>query len=144
MTEEQATGVFNVAGPVPPIAFHDLLADCRAAAFRSDATFTWVDDQAFLEEHDIKLPLYVSSELEGVDQVDVSRALARGLVFRPIEETARDVLAWVAEDPEARTPDRLIPDREAELLREWHRRHAPCSLLFIPCYHSDSSKSYRS
>ena len=123
MAEERATGVFNVAGPVPPIDFHHLLAACRAAA-GSDAAFTWVGD-AFAREHDLELPLWLPREEEGLDQVDPSRAVARGLTFRPVEETARDVLAWVAEDPEARAPDRLDPDREAGLLREWHRRHAP-------------------
>jgi 2'-hydroxyisoflavone reductase len=78
-------------------------------------------DDAFVEEHDVELPLWLPEKHWWFDQVDSGKARARGLAFRPLAETARDVLAWVAEAPEERTPQRLDPEREAELLREWHR-----------------------
>ena len=44
--------------------------------------------------------------------VDVSRALAAGLAFRPLAETARDVPEWTGKAG-------LTPEREAELLEAW-------------------------
>ncbi|HYG64619.1 MAG TPA: NAD-dependent epimerase/dehydratase family protein [Thermoanaerobaculia bacterium] len=120
MTEERATGVYNVTGPEPPLTMEGMLAACREAS-GSDAVFTWVGD-TFLAEHGIELPLWLTCEEEGFGRVISARARARGLTLRPVEETARDVLAWVAEDPEHRTPERLAPAREAGLLREWHRQ----------------------
>lgn len=128
MTEEGATGVYNVTGPEPPLTMEGMLAACRlaagaAGAAGSSATFTWVGDD-FPGEHGLELPLWLTREDEGFGRVVSARARARGLTLRPVEETARDVLAWVAEDPEHRTPARLAPERETALLAEWHRRQS--------------------
>jgi 2'-hydroxyisoflavone reductase len=50
--------------------------------------------------------------------VNIERALAAGLTFRPISDTVADTLAWVAEEPRP-LPLRagLSPEREAELLQ---------------------------
>jgi 2'-hydroxyisoflavone reductase len=48
--------------------------------------------------------------------VDVSRAVAAGLTFRPLEETARDTLAWSLEAGEQR--ETLSRERERELLAQ--------------------------
>lgn len=54
-------------------------------------------------------------ELHGFVAVDVRRALAAGLRFRPFAETIRDTLAGAATTPDAG----LAPERERELLRAW-------------------------
>ena len=120
MTGRRETGVYNAVGPERALPMRDLLATCRAVS-GSDATFTWVSD-AFLEKHGLKLPLAHPED----DAVDSSRAQAHGLTFRPLSETVRDVLSWNA-PPEERDSDKLPPEREAELLREWHSREAPWS-----------------
>jgi 2'-hydroxyisoflavone reductase len=56
--------------------------------------------------------------------VNISRALFSGLRFRPLEDTARDTLAWeraLALDTRPPSPA-LKPEREAELLAAWHAR----------------------
>jgi hypothetical protein len=67
----------------------------------------------------MELPLWISAE-EGAafHEVDTTKAHAAGLRHRPLAETARGALA------EAATVDGvgLAPEREAELLREWHAR----------------------
>jgi 2'-hydroxyisoflavone reductase len=57
--------------------------------------------------------------------VSVAKAVAAGLSSRPVEETARDTLAWAGEtgaELVTETPygtAGLDPAREAELLRAW-------------------------
>ena len=78
----------------------------------------------------MELPLWLADEdAVGVHQADVSRAVAAGLQFRPIEETIRDTADW----DERRTDrdDRTVTGvggagmarhRERELLAELGRR----------------------
>ena len=107
-----------------------LLEECRRIT-GSDAAFTWVDD-AFLLEHGVvpytDLPLWVPDLDGGYPFVDVSRAVAAGLTFRPLGETILDVLGGDAGFDEAtagsfgleQTAAGLSPDRESSLLADWH------------------------
>jgi 2'-hydroxyisoflavone reductase len=62
-----------------------------------------------------ELPLWLPGDDDtGMLQADVSRALAAGLTFRPLEETARDTLAWSLEAGEQRPT--LSREKERELL----------------------------
>jgi 2'-hydroxyisoflavone reductase len=131
MAESRRGGTFNATGPVPPVTMGDVLETCRRVS-GSDARLLWVDD-AFLLEHGVEqwqeLPLWIASpELGGLVAADVSRAVAAGLAFRPLEETVRATLAW-ATSTEASKPSRkqgvqlpeagLRREREAELIRAW-------------------------
>jgi 2'-hydroxyisoflavone reductase len=111
-------GVFNATHP--GITFRELLDACERVA--GAAEIEWVAPH-FLLEHDVgqwmELPLWIEDpEHAYADRVDVSRALAAGLTFRPLEETVRDTLEL------AETVDGvgLTPEREAELLGAWHGR----------------------
>ncbi|HKV06662.1 MAG TPA: NAD-dependent epimerase/dehydratase family protein, partial [Thermoanaerobaculia bacterium] len=117
MTERRETGVYNTVGPERVLPMRDLLETCRAVS-GSDAAFTWVSD-AFLEKHGLELPLVHPED----DAVDSSRAQAQGLTFRPLAETVRDLLRWSV-PPQERDSDKLSPECEADLLREWHSRGA--------------------
>jgi 2'-hydroxyisoflavone reductase len=119
--EERATGTFNATGE--PKRLGDVLAACPG-----DAELVWVDE-AFLLEQGVdpwmELPLWVPADQEAFLQMDVARAVAAGLHFRPLEETARDTLAWARETgAELVTKTEygsagLDPAREAELLESW-------------------------
>ena len=74
------------------------------------------------------LPLWAPGS-GGFMSVDVSRSVASGLSFRPLEDTVRDTHAWLT-GPEApgpwtgreqsiEIPPPLTAEREAELLDEW-------------------------
>jgi 2'-hydroxyisoflavone reductase len=117
LLERRATGTYNATHPGR--AWGELLETCREVA-GSDATFTWVPD-SFLVEREVgewmELPMWIQSPDEaGIHQADVSRAMAAGLTFRPLEETVRDTLEL------ARTTDDagLSPEREKELLAAAH------------------------
>jgi 2'-hydroxyisoflavone reductase len=64
----------------------------------------------------MELPLWLA--MAGAMEANVERALAAGLTFRPLEETARGAL----EDAETTDVAGLTSTREAELLAAWHGR----------------------
>ena len=125
LAENGVSDVFNATGPEKPIAMAEMLEACRDAAL-SNARFVWVDD-SFLVERKIgaweELPMWVpettSTDHVGILQMDISRALATGLMFRPVLETARDTLTW----ERTRVPHEwragLARDKEKKLLEEW-------------------------
>ncbi len=115
MAEVHETGVFNATGRPGEVTFGALLEACEAERV------TWVDE-AFLAEHEVgewmDLPLWIPASDEAwrdFQLIDVSRALAAGLTFRPLAETVRDVPEWTGQAG-------LAPEREAELLAAWHAR----------------------
>jgi 2'-hydroxyisoflavone reductase len=114
--EEGQTGVFNATGPETPLTLEALLEECRSAT-TSDARLTWVDG-GFLVESGVEawsdLPLWLGTDpaVQGFLSVDISKALAAGLRFRPLADTIRDTLAKAHTTPEAG----LNPERERELL----------------------------
>jgi 2'-hydroxyisoflavone reductase len=120
LAERRVSGTFNATGPEPRLTMGGLLEAC-AEASESGARLVWVDG-SFLAgrgvEEWMELPLWVVPENEGILQVDVSRAVAAGLSFRPLRETIRATLELAAPTAEAG----LQPEREAELLAEWQAR----------------------
>jgi 2'-hydroxyisoflavone reductase len=105
-TERELGGVFNATSEGTP--WGELLAG---------ADVTWVSDE-HLQEHEVgewmELPLWIAGA--GM-RVDVSRAVAQGLRFRPVAETVRGAL-----DAPTVEGVGLTPEREAELLAAWHKR----------------------
>ena len=66
-----------------------------------------------------------TGEFAGLAQVNCEKAIAAGLAFRPLADTARDTLAWWKtlpaerrEEPRAGCP----PELETEVLAAWHAR----------------------
>ena len=112
------TGVFNATGPASPLTMEALVAEIRGAT-GSDARLTWVDEHA-LVEHGVEawsdLPLWLAPrtnpESANFLAVDVTKAMAAGLRFRPLADTVRDTL----EHAETSTKAGLDPARERELL----------------------------
>jgi 2'-hydroxyisoflavone reductase len=112
--------LYNATGLSLP--FGDLLASCKRAT-GSDARFVWVPSERLLAAgvgEWMELPLWLASaEYAAMQRVDVSRAVAAGLTFRPPAETIRDTLAWDAgrgEDEPRSDAAGLAPGRERELL----------------------------
>ena len=117
LLERRDTGTYNATHPGR--TWREVLETCREVS-GSDATFTWVPD-SFLVEREVgewmELPMWVQSPDEaGIHEADVSRAVAAGLTFRPLEETVRDTLELARTTEDAG----LDPQREAELLAAAH------------------------
>ena len=119
MAERRETGVFNATGPERPLTMEGLLEAIREAS-GTDARLTWADERFLVEssvEEWSELPLWLAPganpESASFMAVDVSKALAAGLRFRPLAATIRDTL----EGAETSLTAGLDPDRERELLR---------------------------
>jgi 2'-hydroxyisoflavone reductase len=133
MAEAGKAGTFNATGPEQPLTMKQLLDSCRDVT-GSDARFTWVEEKFLLERQVIaftEMPLWVPRAIEGMLAVNVDKALAAGLSFRPLADTIRETWLWHeglgadADDRESRLyrvegKAGLTPDREARLLAEWH------------------------
>ena len=121
LAEIGAAGTFNTTGPAEPLTLEGMVEEI-AAATASDAHFAWVSED-FLAENGVAmwsdLPLWLAPtshpELEGFLAVDVRRALAAGLRFRPPPDTVRATLAHAATTSDAGLP----PERESALLDAW-------------------------
>jgi 2'-hydroxyisoflavone reductase len=110
-------GTFNATGPAERLTFAPLLDRARDV-LGSDANVIWVDDQHVLDagvQPWTELPLWLpGDEYAGMARADISRALAAGLTFRPVEETVVDTLAWDQSVPGDRPT--LAHDREQEII----------------------------
>jgi 2'-hydroxyisoflavone reductase len=125
--EDRTPGVFNTTGPDRVLTMGEFLDEARRVS-GSDARFVWASDE-FLAEHGVApwtdMPMYLPAQGDYLHffDVDVSKAVAAGLRFRPLADSIRDVLAWT-EPPLPRDFSMALPEpgisaeREAELLAE--------------------------
>ncbi|HEX3056898.1 MAG TPA: NAD-dependent epimerase/dehydratase family protein [Gaiellaceae bacterium] len=115
LAAERTSGIFNATGPAEPLTLGETLERIGGAD-----RLVWVDDQKLLDAGVgpwMELPLWLpGDEYAGLLQADVSRAIAAGLTFRPLGETARDTLAWSLDAGEQRPT--LSREKERELLAD--------------------------
>lgn len=134
LIEQGATGVFNADATPGTLTMGSLLDSCvrqaKAAGGAPDAQLTWLPAD-FLEAQDVKawsdMPVWIApvGEYAGFGKTRVDRALAAGLVHRPIDGTVRDTLTWWRAQPAERRAapkSGLSPEREAAVLTAWHAR----------------------
>ena len=128
MVEQRETGIYNATGPDKTLGVGAMLEGIKAAN-KSDANFTWLNTD-FLEAQKVApwsdMPVWVPprGEEAGMGRISIKRALAKGLTFRPLADTARDTLAWFKEQPAERQKLKagISAAREAEVLAAWHKR----------------------
>jgi len=128
LVEQEASGTYNAVGPRSPMTMAEMLYGIRAIT-ASDVSFTWVPAD-FLREQKVgewmEMPVWVYPvpEVRGFSAWDCTKAIAAGLAFRPLADTARDTLAWwkarPADAPAMRTG--LKPEKEAAILAAWRAR----------------------
>jgi 2'-hydroxyisoflavone reductase len=111
----------------------EYLEACRKGT-NSNATFTWVDAE-FLQANGVgpwmNMPCWIPAEGDyaGFGLRSNARAIAAGLTFRPLADTARDTVEWydslADEQRESVTRRAGIPaEKEQEVLAAWHAREA--------------------
>jgi 2'-hydroxyisoflavone reductase len=103
IAEARTLGVFNAFGPTAPFSMGDMLAGI-ALGTQSKPNFIEASRE-FLAENSVKhwsdLPVWI--DLPAFHRRSNARAIAAGLTFTPIAQTATDTLAWWREQPAART-----------------------------------------
>lgn len=119
LLEQGRTGVFNTTGPETALPFVDVLRTIQAVA-GADVRLIGAPD-SFLIEQGVApwsdLPFWLPGE-SGWSQVDIARARAAGLTFRPLADTVRDTLDWLrGHQPPQPFPSGISRERETELLR---------------------------
>ncbi|MFO0827159.1 MAG: NAD-dependent epimerase/dehydratase family protein [Phycisphaerales bacterium] len=129
-------GTYNALGPNGPMTFDEFLFGIRGA---TNANVQWVPiDEKFLLEQGVSpwmgLPLWIPQDESGVGgtRMKNDRAMAHGLTFRPIADTARDTTAWFAKARPAdfdfgqvgkRGPGPgLSREKEAAVIAAWEAR----------------------
>lgn len=129
MVETRVGGTYNATGPIRPISMAEMLYGIRAVT-SADVVFTWVPAD-FLDEQKVQpwsdMPVWIPpiDEMKGFSRFDCTRALAQGLSFRPLADTARDTLEWfegLSEERRSQLRAGIEPEREAEVLSLWHSR----------------------
>ncbi|MCP5099628.1 MAG: hypothetical protein GY943_29085 [Chloroflexi bacterium] len=125
-TEQKLSGAYNVTGPDYMLTMKQILDTCETVA-GNNAQLTWVNDE-YLQEHEVggyvEMPLWVpGKEYAGFSTVNCNKAFDAGLTFRPLVETVRDTLEWLATRPaDYEWLGGLKPEREVELLKAWREK----------------------
>jgi 2'-hydroxyisoflavone reductase len=133
--EKNVVGVYNATSPEKELSMKSFVEGVRKGV-GSDVSFTWVDND-FLESKGIheQFPLYAppTGETAGFHRANISRALAKGLKFRPVSATAKATLDWYKSLP-AEIQTRVAPQfvqpptgeawvaTEKKLLESWRER----------------------
>jgi 2'-hydroxyisoflavone reductase len=129
LAESGAPGTFNAMGPAHDLTMGDLLCGVRAAT-TAGARLVWVPAD-FLEQQKVSawgdMPVWVpgTGDTAGFARRSNQKAIAAGLTFRPLAETALDTLAWFRTLPEERQAGLragIKPEREAQVLAAWTAR----------------------
>ena len=130
LAEQDASGTYNCVGPTSKgITVGEMLYGIKAVT-TADTRFTWVDAD-FIAANRLRpyadLPVWMPprGETEGWARMDCSKAIAAGLTFRTLADTARATLAYYHAQPKERQETLragLKPDREREVLAAWHAR----------------------
>jgi 2'-hydroxyisoflavone reductase len=135
--ETRAVGVYNATGPEKPMTMQAMLTGIRNG-LGSQVSFAWVDN-GFLEANGVgeRFPLYVSpaGKDAGFHRRSNARALAKGLRFRPIADTAKATFEWYQTLPAELQP-RIAPqfasapgkpswlETEKQILAKWKEHGA--------------------
>lgn len=133
LAEQQAFGTYNVVGPEKPMTISEMLYGVKAIT-ATPGKLTWVPWE-FLQEQGIRawrhMPVWVPpvGATAGYQRRRADKAIAKGLTFRSVADTARATLAWHRSRPAAEQAATLRGEingldlkREAEVLAAWHAR----------------------
>lgn len=130
MAEARAFGLYNAIGPDKPLTIAEMLYGVKAVT-TSDAHFTWVPWD-FLQTMDVRPWRHMTvwqppyGRTAGYQRRTATKAIAKGLTFRPLAVTARDTLDWHRSRPQKEQDatlngeiNGLAMTREAEVLAAW-------------------------
>ena len=123
--EQRIAGRYNLCNPPGAVTMGDLLETSKRVT-KANTTFRWaplkfLEENKLLESGELTTWSPPSGEFAGASLVSSARAVAKGLRFRTVETTVRDLLAWHEQRPaeqKQKLRAGLTPEREAELLKK--------------------------
>lgn len=123
LINEKTTGVFNATGPAEPLSMEETL-NAINEALGGKSAFTWIPSEFLVAQQVgpwMEMTLWLGSD-EAEMKADVSRAVAAGLTFRPIEEISKDTYEWASSRPtDYQWKAGLARDKEAAVLAAWSK-----------------------
>lgn len=130
MVEQGDTGIYNAVGFKEKLLMSQMLDEIKTAT-QSDAQFTWVNVDFLLEQkiHPwYEMPVWVAPKgpESGFSNLSNKKALAKGITFRPVKDTALATLEWFRKQPaqrQANLRSGIMAARESQILASWHARH---------------------
>ena len=133
LAEARVLGTFNVIGPEKPLTIAEMLYGVKAIT-ASKGRLTWVPWD-FLREQGIRPWRHMTvwqppnGATAGYQRRSAAKAIATGLTFRSLADTARTTLDWHRTRPPAEQEatlrgaiNGLDMKREAEVLAAWHAK----------------------
>ena len=123
--DQGISGTFNATSMPGDLTMEAFLTACQRVS-GSDATLRWIDD-AFLIEQEaggwVELPLWIPESdpmAQGFFGFTSTKAVGQGMTFRPLEETIRDTLNWLATRPKDHAwRAGTARDKEQRILEHW-------------------------
>jgi 2'-hydroxyisoflavone reductase len=135
MAEAKELGLYNAIGPEKPLTIAEMLYGVKAIT-TAGAQFTWVPWE-FLQQQNVRPWRHMTvwqppyGRTAGYQRRNASKAIAKGLTFRPLAVTAKDTIDWHktrAEKDQLATLNGeingLSMTREAEVLAAWKAKKA--------------------
>jgi NAD dependent epimerase/dehydratase family. len=135
MAEAREFGLYNAIGPAHPLTIAEMLYGVKAIT-TAGAQFTWVPWD-FLREQGVRPWRHMTvwqppvGRTAGYQRRNASKAIAKGLTFRPLAVTAKDTLDWHKTRPQKEQDATLNGEinglsmtREAEVLAAWKAKSA--------------------
>ncbi|MEP7145930.1 MAG: NAD-dependent epimerase/dehydratase family protein [bacterium] len=124
MAEEKNSGVYNATGPDYELTFGNFIKACQEVT-KKKSEIIWAGEQ-FITDENVSgwtdLPMWISQEEEGVNNINISKAVKDGLKFRPIKETITDTLKFDKTRKNYVLRAGLKPERESQLIKKWEEQ----------------------
>lgn len=123
--EQRIAGRYNMCNPAGAVTMGDLL-ETSMRVTKADTKLRWaplkfLEENKLLESGELTTWSPPSGEYAGASLVSSARAVGKGLRFRDLQTTVRDLLAWHEQRPaeqKQKLRAGLTPEREAELLKK--------------------------
>jgi len=125
LLEQGHKGNFNADGPREPLDMVTFLEECVTEVGAKNAELKWIEDSEIMRAEIqpwTELPLWIPDsqrEFEGFMRFNNKKALASGLVFRPLKNSIVDTIRWRNTDSEPLKAG-LSAQREKLLLQHVH------------------------
>ncbi|MEO8663892.1 MAG: NAD-dependent epimerase/dehydratase family protein [Ignavibacteria bacterium] len=125
MTEGKKSGLYNGTGPDYELSFEKFIKACQEVSDKK-SEIIWANEK-FLADENVSgwtdLPMWIRAEDEGVNNVNVGKAVKDGLTFRPLKETISDTLQFDRTREDHKFRAGLKREREAELIEKWESQN---------------------
>lgn len=119
LLEDGVSGAFHAVSPAPPFTWGQLLEAIVDSVGPAGTTLRWVDADAIRAAGLTAdaFPLWTGDEDPSFSAANPAKAYAAGLTPRPLADTIKDTLAWVATQSGSPDSQGITPEQELLFVR---------------------------